>query len=97
MSNRLIRDDDEATPAARAEQTPPEPAAAPARAPKRSFSGGAYPGRRQVTAHIPKDLFLWLKSISAQTDTPMVAIFEEALTQYVSRFAAQRKFGAESR
>ncbi len=95
MSNRLIRDDDDEAPAAETVTQPPAPPA-PTRAPKRSFNGGAYPGRRQVTAHIPKDLFLWLKSISAQTDTPMVAIFEEALTQYVSRFAAQRKFGGTS-
>ena len=54
---------------------------------------GPYPNRRQVTAHIPRQLFLWLKSISAQTDKPMVEIFEEALTAYVNSFAAGKKFG----
>lgn len=55
---------------------------------------GPYPGRKQVTAHVDKKLFLWLKSISAQEDKPMVLIFEEALSAYVNTYAAQKKFGS---
>ncbi len=92
--NRLINDDDAGAPS-----EPVNPTArhavkpSPTRNPRRLEGRGPYPGRRQVTAHIDRQLFLWLKSISAQTDKPMVEIFEEALNAYVSSFAAQKKFG----
>jgi hypothetical protein len=92
--NRLINDDDAedavetAPPVSRHAVKP-----SPTRNPRRVEGKGPYPGRRQVTAHIDRQLFLWLKSISAQTDKPMVEIFEEALNAYVSSFAAQKKFG----
>jgi hypothetical protein len=92
--NRLINDDDADAPAeAAAPVSRHAVKASPTRNPRRSESRGPYPGRRQVTAHIDRQLFLWLKSISAQTDKPMVEIFEEALNAYVSSFAAQKKFG----
>ena len=100
QQNRLIADDDgEAEmPVARtaAEQAAPPAAAAPSRtqAPPEPVAArkgkGPYPGRRQVTAHIDRQLFLWLKSISAQTDKPMVVLFEEALSAYVSSYAAAK-------
>lgn len=104
--NRLIADDDSDTdtdmPVGRAvaEQSAPASGATPRRAqpapePAAARKGkGPYPGRRQVTAHIDRQLFLWLKSISAQTDKPMVVLFEEALSAYVSSYAAAKKFGA---
>ncbi len=93
--NRLIHDDDDAPTAAGA-TTGVSAAAVPAtesvaRAPAKSRA--VYPGKRQVTAHIDRQLFLWLKSISAQSDRPMIVLFEEALSEYVQRFAAQKKFG----
>lgn len=92
MSNRLIRDDDDVQPAS-------PPAAPDIRrmiddsVPK-PRTGGPYPGRRKVTAHIDRQLFLWLKSMSAQTDKPMILLMEEALTEYVQRWQASRKFAA---
>lgn len=91
--NRLIVDDDDE---AVVETAPPSrPAVKPSatRNPRRGEGRGPYPGRRQVTAHIDRQLFLWLKSISAQTDKPMVELFEEALNAYVSSWSAQKKFG----
>lgn len=61
---------------------------------RRPRHGGPYPGKRQVTAYIDRALFLWLKSISAQTDLPMVEIFETALSDYVNQFKARQSFGA---
>lgn len=96
--NRLISDDDDA-PAdqvARNEQSTTPAASAPAmRAPRKrraSEGRGAYPDKRQVTAYIDRQLFLWLKSISVQTDKPMIQLMEEALSQYVNTYAAQQKF-----
>ena len=91
--NRLISDDvdDEVV-----ETTiPARPSVKPSatRNPRKRDGKGSYPGRRQVTAYIDRQLFLWLKSISAQTEKPMVEIFEEALSAYVTSFAAQKKFG----
>lgn len=54
---------------------------------------GDYPGMRRVTGYVEPTLFRWLKSISAETDKPMIEIFEEALTAYVESYAAGRKFG----
>lgn len=88
--NRLISDDsagDEPQPVARPDLKPTA-----TRNPRRVNGRTVYPGRRQVTAHIPQQLFLWLKSISAQTDIPMVEIFEVALTDYVNSYAAKKKF-----
>jgi len=65
------------------------------RAPRKrraSEGRGAYPDKRQVTAYIDRQLFLWLKSISVQTDKPMIQLMEEALSQYVNTYAAQQKF-----
>lgn len=80
---------------ATAHSAPPPRAPEPARRPAHAgpLGKGPYPGRKQVTAHIDRQLFLWLKSIAAQTDKPMVAIFEEALSAYVSSYAAHKKFG----
>lgn len=90
--NRLIRDDeDEAL--APPESPKPQPLSREATKPVNKRRGGPYPGRRQVTAHIERELFLWLKAISAQTDKPMIQLMEEALREYVQRHAAQMKFG----
>lgn len=96
--NRLIRDDPADAEPPRT--TAPAPAAAAAdrplprlARPRAGGKGGPYQNRRQVTAHIDKRLFLWLKSISAQTEKPMVELFEEALNAYVASYAAQTKFG----
>lgn len=93
--NRLIIDDEpEPTPEpvrARAEaprEREPEVAArAPARAKK------PYADQRKVTAYVDAQTFMWLKSIHAQTNKTMMAIMEEALTQYVQAYAAKQKFG----
>lgn len=98
-ANRLISDDEDEIQPASAPQTAradPKHNAEPAdRAEqgRRSTGKGPYPGRRQVTAHIDRQLFLWLKRISAESDKPMVEIFEDALSAYVNTYAAQRKFG----
>lgn len=94
--NRLIHDDEDAPSPAAPPEAPPRqaPAKVTAEKPVDKRQGGPYPGRRQVTAHIDRQLFLWLKSISAQTDKPMIVLFEEALSEYVQRIAAQKKFGA---
>ncbi len=95
--NRVIRDEEPDAPAETStammmEATAP---AAPVRRRRRPKpgGGGVYPGMRQVTAYVEPTLFKWLKSISAETDKPMVQIMEEALTAYVQSFAAGRKFG----
>lgn len=99
--NRLIVDDEDAAPEPVASTAPQTtqgttqvvaPPATKARKRRRPEGKGAYPDKRQVTAYVDRQLFLWLKSISAQTDKPMVELFEEALTQYVNTFAAQKKF-----
>lgn len=95
--NRLIVDDEDAAPEPAAVTTPQAtqvvaPPATKTRKRRRPEGKGAYPDKRQVTAYVDRQLFLWLKSISAQTDKPMVELFEEALTQYVNTFAAQKKF-----
>jgi len=94
--NRLINDYDTDLPSEPVVSAPRAPAReAPLRHPK--IEGrGPYPGRRQVTAHIDRQLFLWLKSISAQTEKPMVELFTEALDAYVRSFAAKKKFGDPS-
>lgn len=87
MSNRLIRDDEPAAPpvAAEAQPEPTKPLKA------RTFGRGPYANRRQVTAHIDPQLFKWLKTIHVQTGKTMVEMFEEALTDYVQRYAVQKK------
>ena len=91
--NRLINEDEDEAPAISTPPARPSVKPSPTRNPRRGEGKGPYPGRRQVTAHIDRQLFLWLKSIAAQTDKPMVEIFEEALHAYVASFAAQKKFG----
>lgn len=92
MSNRLIRDDDEPI-AAERPAAAPAPVAAPNKASlARKWGRGPYPGKRQVTAHIDEGLYKWLRSMSVQTDKPMVVMFEEALSTYVQKFAAQKRF-----
>jgi hypothetical protein len=94
--NRLIDDDDEHEVAPVSATTlPPRPSvkASPTRTPRSMTGRGPYPGRRQVTAHIDRNLFLGLKAISAQSEKPMVEIFEEALQAYVASVLAQKKFG----
>lgn len=88
-NNRLIRDeDDEASPS-------PSTQTSPLQAAETKKGGrGPYPGKRQVTAHIDEALYKWLRSMSVQIDKPMVAMFEEALTSYVQKFAAQKRFSA---
>jgi hypothetical protein len=91
-NNRLIHEDEDALPVVpeTAVQSMAKTLADP---PVDNAKRKVYPGRRQVTAHIPRQLFLWLKAISAQTDKPMILIMEEALNEYVQRHAAQKKFG----
>jgi hypothetical protein len=96
--NRLISDDDGDDLPAVATAAAPSAATtedAPLRRKRRQKPSGrgVYPGMRQVTAYVEPTLFRWLKSISAETDKPMVQIMEEALQAYVERFAAGRKFG----
>lgn len=94
--NRLINDEDEDEAVAVSTTTlPPRPSvkASPTRTPRSANGKGPYPGRRQVTAHIDRNLFLGLKAISAQSEKPMVEIFEEALQAYVASVLAQKKFG----
>lgn len=91
MTNRLIREDDDAPEEVRAPVAPVREALPPAPSPRKR-GRGPYPGKRQVTAHIDENLFKWLRSMSVQTDKPMVVMFEEALTAYVQRFAAGKKF-----
>jgi hypothetical protein len=79
------------------EDTPARPRVKPSatRNPRRREGRGSYPGRRQVTGYVSDQLFLYLKSISAQDDKAMIEIMEEALTAYVNSWAAQKKFGPE--
>lgn len=91
--NRLIvDDDDDVVPTATAQPARPTAKPSPTRTP-REGGRGPYPGRRQITAHVDRSLFLWIKSISAQTEKPMIEIFEDALSAYVASYAAQKKFG----
>lgn len=93
--NRLIVDDEPAvTPSATAPAIPPSDTQ-PIRRKRRAKPSmtGDYPGMRRVTGYVEPTLFRWLKSISAETDKPMIQIFEEALTDYVQSYAAGRKFG----
>lgn len=93
--NRLIHDDEpESTPEPARTRTelPREreteiATRAPARAKK------PYADQRKVTAYVDAQTFMWLKSIHAQTNKTMMAIMEEALTQYVQAYAAKQKFG----
>lgn len=87
--NRLIRDEEEAEQSVAA---PVSPKSDPLPPSPRKRGRGPYPGKRQVTAHIDENLFKWLRSMSVQTDKPMVVMFEEALSAYVQRFAAGKKF-----
>lgn len=95
-ANRLINDDAEEAIVAEARIAPlpdtPDPPPSPTRNPRRVRGKGSYPGRRQVTAYIPKDLFMGLKAISARTERPMVEIFEQALDAYVKSLMAQKMF-----
>jgi hypothetical protein len=90
--NRLIRDEDDAI-GEESQVAALETAPLYASARMRKGGRGPYPGRRQVTAHIDEQLFKWLRSISVQTETPMVQLFEQALAVYVKRFAVQKKIG----
>jgi hypothetical protein len=94
--NRLIFDDDtdSAVVASTASATPTAPAPRAeevARAPQRKK---LYADQRKVTGYVDAQTFMWLKSIHAQTNKTMMAIMEEALTEYVQRYAAKQKFGA---
>lgn len=96
--NRLISNDETDDAPMNAPSSPQSSATAeetPLRRKRRQKPSGrgVYPGMRQVTAYVEPTLFRWLKSISAETDKPMVQIMEEALAAYVERFAAGRKFG----
>lgn len=97
--NRLIVDDEQEAPAPRSAaaqaNAPATVEAQPMRRKRRAKPSmtGDYPGMRRVTGYVEPSLFRWLKSISAETDKPMIQIFEEALTDYVQSYAAGRKFG----
>ncbi|MBL8558143.1 MAG: hypothetical protein JNM47_05445 [Hyphomonadaceae bacterium] len=93
--NRLIHDDetDNAPEPVRTRAEPPrerDPEVA-TRAPARAKK--PYADQRKVTAYVDAQTFMWLKSIHAQTNKTMMAIMEEALTQYVQAYAAKQKFG----
>ena len=103
-TNRVIRDDD-----TEADEFPNRQHSQPVRAPspavetqpmrraraRRSPGGnGAYPGQKQVTSYVERSLYLQLRAISAETDRSMIALMQDALTDYVQRYAAQRKFSA---
>lgn len=93
-TNRLISDDaDDIAPPRMAMPATPSVKPSETRKPRPGEGRGPYPGRRQVTAHIDRNLFLGLKAISAQTEKPMVELFEEALQAYVASVLAQKKFG----
>lgn len=99
QQNRLISDDDDAPPAPEIRSEPvasnTTQTVSATRAPRKRRmpeGKGAYPDKRQVTAYIDRQLFMWLKSISVQTDKPMIQLMEEALGQYVNTYAAQQKF-----
>jgi hypothetical protein len=98
--NRLINDDEpviesaaSAAPArSDAPVVPPQrPVEESARPPQRK---NPYANQRKVTGYVDSQTFMWLKSIHAQTNKTMMAIMEEALTEYVQRYAAKQKFGA---
>ncbi|MEZ5937415.1 MAG: hypothetical protein R3C52_04265 [Hyphomonadaceae bacterium] len=94
--NRLIIDDEPETAPepvrARATETTRErEAESTPRAPVRAKK--PYADQRKVTAYVDAQTFMWLKSIHAQTNKTMMAIMEEALTQYVQAYAAKQKFG----
>lgn len=93
--NRLINDDtpDEA-PQSLAMPETPSVRPSPTRTPKAAGGKGPYPGRRQVTAHIDRNLFMGLKAISVQTDKPMVEIFEEALQSYLQSTLSKKNFNS---
>lgn len=93
FKNRLIAESDDEPASVEPAEVPQRARVSETRTPRRSEGKGPYPGRRQVTAHIDRHLFLWLKRISAETETPMVEIFEAALLSYVERWQAQKKFG----
>lgn len=107
--NRLIRDDEDDAPARaeplRAFDDPRLPADPPARKvppvetprqPRKRRSaggGGAYPGLKQVTAYIDPLLYKKLRAMSLETDRTMIELMEQALTEHLKSYAAQRKFG----
>lgn len=93
--NRLIVDDEPTPSASVAAPMTVQTEAQPIRRKRRAKPSitGDYPGMRRVTGYVEPTLFRWLKSISAETDKPMIQIFEEALTDYVQSYAAGRKFG----
>lgn len=102
-ANRVIRDDDtdmDDLPIRQQRQTPAQPPAAETTPVRRSRArrspggNGAYPGQKQVTSYVERSLYLQLRAISAETDSSMIALMQDALTEYVQRYAAQRKFGA---
>lgn len=51
------------------------------------------PDWQSVTAIVTADQFRWLKAIYVARRKTMTLIFEEALTTYVQRYAAQKKMG----
>lgn len=103
-TNRVIRDDDTdmddmpiLQQSAAMPRTPPPvtetPSARRSRARRSPGGNGAYPGQKQVTSYVERGLYLQLRAISAETDSSMIVLMQDALTEYVQRYAAQRKFG----
>jgi hypothetical protein len=93
-NNRLIRDDDSETVVPTPKPTTTSAELELTRPAKpRTFGRGPYKNRRQVTAHIDPQLFKWLKTMHVQTGKTMVEMMEEALAEYVQRYAVQKKMG----
>lgn len=62
---------------------------------RRSTGGnGSYPGLKQVTAYIDPILYKKLRAMSLETERSMIDLMEQALTDHLKSYAAQRKFSA---
>lgn len=71
---------------------PPPEDTRPPRQRRRNMGRGAYPGKRQITVYTTEDLFFKVKALSVTSRKTMLEIMEEALTNYVNSYTAQRKF-----
>jgi hypothetical protein len=100
--NRTIIHDDEDDKPIMPASAITQPASAPTdtrppRQRRRNQGKGAYPGKRQITVYTDEDLFYKVKAISVTARKTMQELMEEALTNYVNSYAAQRKFEGANR